>query len=97
MLAKAKNRVDRWRRISQEKRRIMPTVKQANPTPDQQRVIDQMAEFIDPQVIAGALVEEMVDYGVPVTYDNARGIFLKFSEELCGQFDSIIKYYFLGT
>jgi len=60
----------------------MPAVNEEKPTTQQQAVIDEIAKYIDTLVLALALVEEMKDADVPITFENARGIYLAFLTDL---------------
>lgn len=60
------------------------------PTTKEQTVIDQLTKWIDPSTIAEVLVEEMVDNGAVVTFEEAKSIYLAHLEELYSYFRSII-------
>ena len=50
------------------------------PTEKQQAVIDELAKWIDTDVIASFIVEEMVDQGMEVTLANAKNVWLNILE-----------------
>lgn len=53
-----------------------------NPTTEQQAVINEIAAWIDTQVIAAVIAEELVDHGLPVTLDLCRKVWLRVLEDL---------------
>ena len=56
------------------------TDKGDKPTEKQQAVIDELAKWIDTDVIASFIVEEMVDQGMEVTLANAKNVWLNILE-----------------
>ena len=56
------------------------TAKGDKPTVGQQAVIDELAKWIDTDVIASSIVEEMVDQGMEVTLANAQKVWLNILE-----------------
>ena len=46
--------------------------KKDNPTKKQQEIIDEVAEWIDTDVIAESIAEELVDCGMKVSLENMR-------------------------
>jgi len=56
------------------------TAKGDKPTVEQQAVIDELAKWIDTDVIASSIVEEMVDQGMEVTLANAQKVWLNILE-----------------
>ncbi len=60
----------------------MVTGKGDHPTPEQQAVIDEVAAWIDPAVIATAIARELVDEGITVTLTNCQASWYRVLEEL---------------
>jgi hypothetical protein len=73
---------------------MLTKTKGDKPTTQEQAVIDRLAKWIDPQVIAETLVEELVDNEVEVTTENAQKVYLSHLFGLASDFDSIIQRQF---
>jgi len=56
--------------------------KQDNPSKEQEAIISQVAEWIDTDVIAGVIAEELVDRALPVTLENRQKVWLRVLEDL---------------
>lgn len=56
------------------------TAKGDEPTTEQQAVIDELAKWIDTDVIASFIVEEMVDQGMDITLAIAQKVWLNILE-----------------
>jgi hypothetical protein len=55
-------------------------------------VKDEMAGWIDTDVIAEHILDELEDKGIPATFENARTIWLDLLEtELCDAISSSVK------
>jgi len=62
------------------------------PTTKEQAVIDQLAKYIETQVIAEVVVEEVVDYGAVITFEDAKIVYLDMLENFYDLARSAIKY-----
>lgn len=61
----------------------LATIKKEDmPTTDQQSIIDQVADWIDRYVIAETIAEELIDQGHPITFENAKKVWLDVLENL---------------
>jgi len=58
------------------------TTKGDNPTPEQQAVIDEIARWIDTDVIARAIAEEIVDEGYKLTVKHCQDAWYHVLEEI---------------
>ena len=73
---------------------LEPPVKEDDPTPEQQAVIDQVAGWIDTDVIAMVIAEELVDNDEQVTLLNCQKVWLDVLEDIHSVIASSIRALF---
>ena len=66
--------------------------KSNEPTKEQQAIIDEVAEWIDTDMIATGIAEELADCGIPITLGNMKDVWYDVLENiLCDGMECAIK------
>lgn len=68
------------------------TPNEDNPFAKRQAVIDQIAKWIDPNVIAKAITEELVDLEIEVTLETCQKVWLRVLQVIHEQVSQAIRY-----
>jgi hypothetical protein len=67
--------------VSKKRGKAMSTVTKGDkPTPEQQAIIDEIAEWIDTSVLAETIAEDLVDEGMEVSKENMKAVWYNILE-----------------